>query len=73
MKYFIATILSKGVRLEVPIYAKDRKEANDNAKLKHSGIIIKVVEAKEPFDAQLKRFKTNFLQNIKKEKSNLMH
>jgi general secretion pathway protein F len=68
MKYFIATILTKGKRVEIPLYAKDRKEANDYAKLKHSGIIIKVVEAQEPLEAQLKRFKTNFFQNIKKRK-----
>jgi general secretion pathway protein F len=68
MKYFIATILTKGKREEFPLYAKDRKEANDYAKLKHSGLIIKVVEAKEPLEAQLKRFKTNFFQNIKKRK-----
>ena len=68
MKYFIATILTKGNREEVPIYAKDRKEANDYAKLKYSGIIIKVIEAKEPLEEQIKRFKTNFFQNIKKGK-----
>jgi general secretion pathway protein F len=68
MKYFIATILTKGRREEIPLYAKDRKEANDYAKLKHSGIIIKVIESKEPLEAQFKRFKTNFFQNIKKRK-----
>jgi general secretion pathway protein F len=68
MKYFVATILTKGKREEFPLYAKDRKEANDYAKLKHSGLIIKVVEAQEPLEAQLKRFKTNFFQNIKKRK-----
>ncbi|MCK9491037.1 MAG: type II secretion system F family protein [Sulfurimonas sp.] len=68
MKYFVATILTKGKRLEVPLYAKDRKEANDNAKLKYSGIIIKVVEENEPLEEQFKRFKANFAQNIKKRK-----
>lgn len=68
MKYFIATILTKGKKEDMPLYANDRKEANDYVKLKHSGIIIKIVEAPEPFDAQLKRFKANFFQNIKKRK-----
>lgn len=68
MKYFVATILTKGKREEIPLYAKNRKEANDYAKLKHSGLIIKVVEAKEPLEEQLKRLKTNFFQNIKKRK-----
>ncbi len=68
MKYFIATVLVKGKKEEFPIYAEDKKEASKHAKLKLSGIIIKVAEAEEPFEAQLKRFKTSFLQNIKKRK-----
>jgi len=68
MKYFIVTILTKGQRQEIPLYAEDRKEASDNAKLKFTGIIIKVVEATEPLDAQFARFKQNFLKNIKKRK-----
>ncbi|MFA6190866.1 MAG: type II secretion system F family protein [Sulfurimonas sp.] len=68
MKYFIATVLVKGKKEEFPIYAEDKKEASKYAKLKLSGIIIKIAEAEEPFEAQLKRFKTSFLQNIKKRK-----
>ena len=68
MKYFIATVLTKGKREEIGLYAEDRKEANSYAKLKFSGIIIKVVEGQEPLDAQFKRFKTNLLKNIKKRK-----
>jgi len=68
MKYFVATILTKGKRLEIPFYAKDRKEANDNVKLKYSGIIIKVVEKDEPLEEKFKRFRENFAQNIKKRK-----
>ncbi len=68
MKYYIATILQKGKKEEIPLYANDRKEANEYAKLKNSGIIIKVAEAQEPLDAQLKRFKANFLQNVQKRK-----
>lgn len=68
MKYFIATVLTKGKKEEFPIYATDRKEANNYAKLKHSGIIIKIVEANEPLEEQLKRFKNNLLKNLKKKK-----
>lgn len=68
MKYFVATILTKGKRLEVPLYAKDRKEANDYAKLKYSGIIIKVVEENEPLEERFKKFRANFTRNIKKRK-----
>ena len=68
MKYFLATILTKGEKKDFPIYANDKNEASNHAKLKYAGIIIKVQEAKEPLENQLKRFKTNFLQNIKKRK-----
>jgi len=68
MKYFIATILTKGKKENFGLYAKDRKEANEYAKLKYSGILIKIIESKEPLDEQFKRFKTNFLLNIKKRK-----
>ena len=68
MKYYIATILTKGKKEEIPLYAKNKKEANEYAKLKHSGLIIKVVEADEPLEEQLKRFKTNLLKNLRKRK-----
>ncbi len=68
MTYYIATILTKGKKEEFPLYANNRKEANNYAKLKFSGIIIKVVEAEEPLDAKFKKFKTNLLKNIKKRK-----
>ncbi len=68
MKYYIATIITKGKKENFPLYANTKKEATDIAKLKHSGILIKVVEGQEPLEAQLKRFKTNLLKNIKKRK-----
>ncbi len=68
MNYYIATILIKGKKQDFPIYAKDRKTANEYAKNKFSGIIIKVVEAEEPFDAKLERFKKDLLKNVQKKK-----
>ncbi len=68
MKYFIATVLTKGKKEKLPIYANTKKDANEYAKIKSPGIIIKIVESEEPLDAQLIRFKTNFLKNIKKQK-----
>ncbi|DAB30167.1 MAG TPA: type II secretion system protein F [Sulfurimonas sp. UBA12504] len=68
MKYFIVTVFTKGKKENIGLYAQDRKEANSHAKIKFSGIIVKVVESEEPFEAKLKRFKTNLLQNIKKRK-----
>jgi general secretion pathway protein F len=68
MKYFVATVLTKGKREENGLYAEDRKEAMNYAKLKYSGIIIKVVEGQEPLEAQFNRFKNDLLKNFKKKK-----
>ncbi len=68
MKYFIATVLAKGKKEEIPIYANTKKDAHDYAKVKSPGIILKVVESEEPFEAQFTRFKTNFFKSIKKQK-----
>ncbi|MCF6339657.1 MAG: type II secretion system F family protein [Sulfurimonas sp.] len=68
MKYFIATILIKGKKDHVGLYANDKKQASEIAKQKYQGILIKVVEAKEPLENQLKRFKNDLLKNIRKKK-----
>jgi len=68
MKYFVATILTKGKKQEIGLYAKDKKEANSHAKLKYSGIIIKVVEAPEPLDMKLKKMKEELFANLQKKK-----
>lgn len=68
MKYFVATILSKGKKEQVGIYAEDRKQAHEIAKLKHLGITIKIVEEAEPLELQFKRFKTTLLSNMQKRK-----
>ncbi len=68
MKYYIVTVLTKGKKEQIPLYANDRKEANNYAKLKHSGIIIKVTEAEEPLDIKFNRMKSDFFKNIKKSK-----
>ncbi len=68
MKYYVATVLSKGKREEFGLYAEDKKEANNYAKLKFSGIIIKVVEAPEPFDMKFKKFKENLTSGMQKKK-----
>jgi len=68
MTYFIATILSKGKREQLPIYANTKKEAQEYAKIKSTGILIKVVESSEPLDAQIVRFKTDLFKNLQKKK-----
>lgn len=69
MKYFVATILTKGKKEKIGMYANDRKHANELTKLKYSGIIIKVSEEEEPLEARLKRFKSDLLSNVKKTKN----
>ncbi|MCD6190258.1 MAG: type II secretion system F family protein [Sulfurimonas sp.] len=68
MNYFVATVLTKGKREEIGLYAEDRKSANNYAKLKFSGIIIKVIEGEEPLEARFARFKDELLVNVKKRK-----
>jgi len=68
MTYFLVTVLTKGKKEKIGLYAENKKEANNYAKLKFSGIIIKVEQAPEPFEAKFKRLKTELLQNVKKKK-----
>ena len=68
MTYFVATVLTKGKREEIGLYAENRKDANNYAKLKFSGIIIKVIEGEEPLEARFARFKDELLVNVKKKK-----
>ena len=68
MKYFVATVLTKGKKKEIGFYSENKKEARNYAKIKYTGIIIKVEEATEPLDIQFKRLKETLFQNLKKKK-----
>jgi general secretion pathway protein F len=68
MNYYVATVLSKGKKEDFGFYAESKKEAMYLAKIKFSGIIIKVVEATPPFEDQLKQFKINLMKNFKNTK-----
>lgn len=68
MNYYIVTVISKGKKEEIGIYADNKKQANELAKLKLSGVLIKIIEGEEPFNDKLKRIKTSLLSSIKKKK-----
>jgi len=68
MKYYLVTVLTKGKKEKIGLYADNKKEANSYAKLKLSGIIIKVEEAPEPLEAKFKRIKADLFKNVKKRK-----
>ena len=68
MDYFQATMLTKGKKQIFGFYARDRKEATDIAKIKYSGLLIKVEESTEPLELKFKRIKNELLQNVKKRK-----
>ena len=68
MNYFIATVLTKGKKEHIGLYAETKKDASNYAKLKYSGIIIKVVEGEEPLEKRFARFKDELLVNVKKRK-----
>lgn len=68
MNYYQATVLTKGKKVVHSFYAKSPKDANDIAKLKYSGVLIKVTPAKEPLELQFARFKDKLFENVKKRK-----
>lgn len=68
MKYFVTTILTKGKKTELGLYAENKKEAHYLAKIKYSGMILKVVETTPPLEDQFRRFKESLFSNIKKRK-----
>lgn len=68
MKYYIATILARGKKLEQGFYAENKKEAMYAAKIKYSGIVLKVTESTPPLEDQFKRLKDSFFTNVRKKK-----
>ena len=68
MKYFTVTILTKGKKTEQGLYAENKKEAHYLAKIKFSGMILKVNETSAPLEDQLRRFKESLFSNIQKRK-----
>ena len=66
MPYFEVTILKRGKKEKFGLFASDKKEVNDYASLKYSGIIIKVEKATQPVELVLKQLKTKLLKKIKK-------
>ena len=68
MKYFTVTILTKGKKTEQGLYAENKKEAHYLAKIKFSGMILKVNETSAPIEDQLRRLKESLFSNIQKRK-----
>jgi general secretion pathway protein F len=68
MKYYSVTVINRGKREAHGLHAENKKEAHYLAKVKFSGIILKVVESAPPFDEQFKAFKDNITKNFKKKK-----
>lgn len=50
MKYFTATILTKGKKTDVGFYAESKKEAHYLAKIKYTGMVLKISEAAPPLE-----------------------
>ena len=68
MKYFLATVLAKGKKVQYGFYAEGKKEAMYIAKVKYPGIIVNVAEGTAPLEDQMKHFKERFIGSIKKKK-----
>ncbi|MEA3373622.1 MAG: type II secretion system F family protein [Campylobacterota bacterium] len=70
MKYFNATVLSKGKKVAHGLYAESKKEAHYLAKIKYTGIVLKVAEGKPPLEDQIKQLKETVFKNVQKKKIN---
>lgn len=68
MKYFSVTVLNRGKRESHGLHAEDKKEATYLAKIKYSGVILKVLESSPPLEEQLKAFKESITKNFQKKK-----
>lgn len=68
MKYYLATVLAKGKKVQHGFYADGKKEAMYIAKVRYPGILVNVSEGTAPLEDQLKHFKERFISNIKKKK-----
>ena len=68
MKYFVATILTKGKKTEEGFYAENKKEAHYLAKIKFSGMVLKIAESSPPLEDQLRQWKESIFSNVKKKK-----
>ncbi len=68
MKYFEATMLAKGKKTTHGLYAESKKEASYIAKIKLTGMVIKIVESSPPLEDRFKQFKDNLFKNFKKKK-----
>jgi general secretion pathway protein F len=68
MKYFIATVLTKGKKTDQGFYAESKKEAHYLAKIKYTGMILKITESSPPLEDQLRRFKESLFSNVRKRK-----
>lgn len=68
MNYFIATVLYKGKKEHHGFYASSKTEAHYLAKIKFSGIIIKIASGAPPLEDRFKLFKDNLTKNLRKKK-----
>ncbi len=68
MKYFSVTVLNRGKRESYGLHAEDKKEATYLAKIKYSGVLLKVIESSPPLEEQLKAFKESITKNFQKKK-----
>lgn len=68
MKYYSVTVINKGKRETYGLHAEDKKEAHYLAKVKFSGVVLKVLESSPPLEEQLKAFKESITKNFKKKK-----
>jgi len=68
LDYFEVKILVRGKKQIKALYAPSLAEARSIAKLKFSGIILKITKTNPPLEQRFKNFKEKTLKNIKRSK-----
>jgi general secretion pathway protein F len=68
MNYFKITVLRKGKKEFISIYAKDKRDALSIVKNSYDGIIIKIEISQEDIDKKLKRLKDKLLYEFNQKK-----
>ncbi len=72
MRYYNVVVLSKGKKTTLLIQSEDKKEAIEKAKLKASGVVVRIEETSQPVEEKLQELKKQLLA-FKKSKVSRAH
>jgi len=64
MKYFVATLITKGNKEEISFYAKNSLDADRYIKQNYNSLIIKIVQKREPYLKDINTITRNIIRTI---------